>query len=92
LGGGERVKRRKIEIELMNALYREPMRESRVASAIARSRQISERRVIHVLKRLQERKLIKNIDKVSNAGAEPIYKLTKEGELLLETEVKEQFT
>jgi len=86
------VKRRKIEIELMNALYREPMRESRVASAIARSRQISERRVIHVLKRLQERKLIKNIDKVSNAGAEPIYKLTKEGELLLETEVKEQFT
>lgn|GEM_PF-6433861 len=86
------MKRRKIEIELMNALYREPMRESRVASAIARSRQISERRVIHVLKRLQERKLIKNIDKVSNAGAEPIYKLTKEGELLLETEVKEQFT
>ncbi|MEM2899714.1 MAG: hypothetical protein QXT63_02890 [Thermoplasmata archaeon] len=83
------MKRRKIEIELMNVLYREPMRESRVASAIARTRQISEQRVIGVLKKLQERKLIKNIDKVSNEGSEPIYKLTKEGELLLESEFME---
>ncbi len=85
------MKKRRIELELMNALYREPMRQSKVARAIALSRQVSEKAVLQALARLRERKLIKNIDKVTNEGSEPIYKLTREGESVLENAVAQQF-